>query len=999
MNYKEEEYKDCIEWINKQIEDDPITDLLSGLQNGIKLIKIVEKLTHKNAIGYNTNPKNIFQIQQNMGVLLKLVKENYGEPMGLDATLLANGEIQQFLSLIFFIGQKSGTRIQKRRTLGRNTMNRVIQYQSCLQNETETLTKKLCDIQEEEQKKQIQQEKQITPKEENKPSQNVEVEVIETKKNYSESRKTQLENLSPIKETYTEEEIKSPTIKEPKELDQKITSEQKENEMVIQPPKVPEKPKKLQHKPNSENGSNNDEKINEINQKIEENQLFKSESSKEKKWNEKEYNINLVKEIQRRVYGFLSRKSSKSTMKLLVQRKNVVNELIKTEEVYVNKLQQFLDFYLKVALTVYPTDKILKKCEEDIRVILGYNKMMYQSVLELQKEVLYYGKGIGAVFQKSVHFLKTYCSYVNSTDAINEHEEKLRKTNKQFDSALNEIRKINKLDTFNSYVILPVQRIPRYRLLLQELLKTLPPQHSEYSSLNKSLQAITDIGIVVNESKRTLENQQLIGKLTNKFKYSQGINPIEPNASRKIIRFGIITIYEPEAKPKYRSVYLFLFNDTIILTKIISPGTSHKGKIFNETIQTVCESKKQLTVELIIPIGSFCVLDSIKIESSPTFLIVNKSGKSIYFICANEEEKMDWIVDLDNQILQTQEQSLLTISHSNNSLPSFYEEYKNQWDENTIRDIWWKGPIGSDGKYMILGNGFLCTFSNEEDAFKRIRMIDYFVTKYTSVAFIPPSFISLINYGTQDKINSVFDMCSTSLALLWVFYIRQSFIGSYDHEETHLDLFEGIDSDIAGLTVKNIMLGLESIPSNKVCADCGSTNLHFVDLNYGCFLCCACGRAHMLFPKVQNTSNICTIDKTFEYKVPEIKKLIQFGNGFGNILRLTGKEIPKSSVEYEGENKYQYFWTKYGIEGEAPKSIKSDLKKKQITLEIKRATISQSSNNQSSTKTPTTPITELNKEKRNTISSISQAPIAQKTTEKTKRKEGEKEKKRKKSFH
>ncbi|EKE39070.1 hypothetical protein ENUP19_0061G0109 [Entamoeba nuttalli] len=997
MNYKEEEYKDCIEWINKQLEDEPITDLLSGLQNGIKLIKIVEKLTHKSAVRYNSNPKNIFQIQQNMDVLLKMIKENYGEPIGSDATLLANGEIQQFLSLIFFIGQKSGTKIQKRRTLGRNTMNRVIQYQSRLQNETESFTKKIHNIQEEEQTKEIQQEKQITPKKENKPSQTEEVKGIETKKKYSKIRKTQSENLSIIKETNTEEEIKSPIIKESKELDQKIPSEQKDDEIFLQPPKVPEKPKKLQHKIHSENESNNDEKMNEINQKIEENQIFNSENFKEKKWNEKEYDINLVKDIQRRIYGFLSRKSSKSTMRLLAQRKNVVKELIKTEEVYVNKLQQFLDFYLKTALTIYPTDKILKKCEEDVIVILGYNKMMYQSVLELQKKEFYYGQGIGDVFQKLAHFLKTYCSYVNSTEAINEHEEKLRKTNKQFDYALNEIRRINSLDTFNSYVILPVQRIPRYRLLLQELLKTLPPQHSEYNSLNNSLQAIADIGIVMNESKRTLETQQLIGKLTNKFKYSQGMNPIEPNASRKFIRFGLITIYEPEAKTKYRSVYLFLFNDTIILTKINSAGTSHKGKIFTETIQTICESKKQLTVESVIPIGSFCVLDSIKIELSPTFLIVNKSGKTVYFLCLNEEEKMGWIVDLDNQISQIQEQSLLTISHSNNSLPSFYKEYKNQLSENTIRDIWWKGPIGSDGKYMILGNGFLCTFSNEEDAFKRIRVNDYFVTKYTSVAFIPPSCISLINYGTYDKTKSVFDMCCTSLALLWVFYIRQSFIGSYDYEETHLDLFEGIDSDIAGLTVKNIMLGLESIPSNRVCADCGSTDLRFVDLNYGCFLCCACGRAHTLFPTIRNTSNICTIDKTSEYQVSEIKKLIQFGNGFGNILRLTGKEIPKSSVEYEEANKYQYYWIKYGIEGDAPKCIKSDLKKKQISAELKRVTVSQTSNNQPSIDTSTIPITELNKEKRNTISSILQTPITQQPTEKTKRKEGEK--KRKKSFY
>ena len=53
--------------------------------------------------------------------------------------------------------------------------------------------------------------------------------------------------------------------------------------------------------------------------------------------------------------------------------------------------------------------------------------------------------------------------------------------------------------TLESLLILPIQRIPRYRLLLQELLKHTPPSHPDAPPLNQSLAITCDVALHVNE--------------------------------------------------------------------------------------------------------------------------------------------------------------------------------------------------------------------------------------------------------------------------------------------------------------------------------------------------------------------------------------------------------------------------------------------------------------------------------------------------------------------
>ncbi|EDR29477.1 hyaluronan mediated motility receptor, putative [Entamoeba dispar SAW760] len=1226
MSFLQEELDQCVQWVNLHLDNEESIQKVEQLQDGTKLIEIVEKLSGKKAPRYFPNGQTVFQIQENLNILLGLVKSCYGNDVMFDVTELSRGNIQQFLSLVFFIAKKSNTRIEKKRkfisnktsissvfeskfqkglepntnthnnsdkplqelipsqneikptssdnldnqiTLNELPLNEIqidiiVSQMFCTLNKNELITKdlrekrinklekeklsKICEeveIQdvlefkklnisldyekginmtehnqintpqienqiddydkdvhkdnplvekevlndstaqtntltlEEKLNKDNKQEINVIPfsqpltetttidtsykteaiqedstKESNKftptesltssseditsqpedindndlityqekenqqegqqklepipleclepnqqeiknekineeldPSQNhYELTQKEIEKEKEESAQTQVEietdkpkEEEPEKEEkedgLIEEERKQLTQQEQeestkeeleqtqveleneKQKEDRITQEEEpiqqeiENERLKEENTITQKdPGVIQEKtkPNQENTEIENTKPTE---EIELTQQEESQESKtteepipiqteienekakekteEKRWNEKEYDINAVKEIQRRISGHLSRISSYSTMRLLTQRKNIVKELISTEEIYINRLRQFLDYYLKAAIELLPNDKLLKKCKEDIIVILGYNNMIYTNLTDLQKKGYYYGQGIGSVFQKLAHFLKTYCSYVNSTDAITEHENKLRKSNKQFESMINNIRKTHKMESFNSYVILPIQRIPRYRLLLKELMKTVPQQHNEYKELYDSLQRITEVGIIVNENKRKMENQHITVQLLSKFKYPQGTNPIELKGSTTFVKFGVLTLYDPETKPKNRNVNVFLFNDNLVIAKILTTGTLHKGELIPETLEPILESKKQLNVELVIPFERFTVVDWVDIEGSPAFGLITDSGETLRFSCSNKETKMNWCTELDTQISQTQEQTLVAITRSNPELISQYKQSISINDKEHLKKIVWQGDVGDNDQYLILTGNYLVLFNTVMDAYKKTSPISLYLTQCLSVIFEPPTSFSIINYCDDNKVKTTFKTTSTAAALLWVFYIRQSFIKQHGFDKTKPEIFKEEEVTFQ-LNSRDIIYGLIQNKYNKKCADCRTTPIHYVDMDFGCFLCLKCGMVHKNFSK---KLGICKIEDIQKHSIKDIQNLISLGNAFGNIERIESCEDTSEEKTNLGD-KNQYLLKKYGIEGYVHKGLVADSQRKSHVLKL-----------------------------------------------------------------
>lgn len=62
-------------------------------------------------------------------------------------------------------------------------------------------------------------------------------------------------------------------------------------------------------------------------------------------------------------------------------------------------------------------------------------------------------------------------------------------------------------------MILPIQRVPRYEMLLRELVKHTANNHPDLQVIKDSLAEISNIAGRINEGKRKFENLQKVGRI------------------------------------------------------------------------------------------------------------------------------------------------------------------------------------------------------------------------------------------------------------------------------------------------------------------------------------------------------------------------------------------------------------------------------------------------------------------------------------------------------
>lgn len=171
----------------------------------------------------------------------------------------------------------------------------------------------------------------------------------------------------------------------------------------------------------------------------------------------------------------------------------------------------------------------------NIKQILGANVYMLE---RLKQEVDLVGEGneeccaIGKVFQEIGPFLKLYTDFVNNYDEAYALYKKLRSqkwfisyvqhcTTKLPPDLRNENTSLS--SDLQTLLILPIQRIPRYQMLLQSILEVTDESMDDYPFVVRAVKLITESAIHCNNSKAASESLTVltdIAQLLNKY---QGI--------------------------------------------------------------------------------------------------------------------------------------------------------------------------------------------------------------------------------------------------------------------------------------------------------------------------------------------------------------------------------------------------------------------------------------------------------------------------------------------
>ncbi|KAF8927229.1 hypothetical protein BGZ58_010547 [Dissophora ornata] len=150
---------------------------------------------------------------------------------------------------------------------------------------------------------------------------------------------------------------------------------------------------------------------------------------------------------------------------------------------------------------------------------------------------------IGRVFAEHVPYMKMYSFYINNYDnALRVLQTQLtqakhKKKMKEF------LRRCAKHPNhtqlaLQGYLLLPVQRIPRYKLLLQDLLENTWADHVDHQDIAMALEKISSRADEMNERKRQYENHEKVLLVQNRIIGQYKTPLVQPH--RKVVREGML---------------------------------------------------------------------------------------------------------------------------------------------------------------------------------------------------------------------------------------------------------------------------------------------------------------------------------------------------------------------------------------------------------------------------------------------------------------------------
>ncbi|XP_068104408.1 FYVE, RhoGEF and PH domain-containing protein 1 isoform X2 [Hyperolius riggenbachi] len=330
---------------------------------------------------------------------------------------------------------------------------------------------------------------------------------------------------------------------------------------------------------------------------------------------------------------------------------NIANELLQTEKAYVSRLhlldQVFCARLLEEAGTKasFPGEVVMG-IFSNICSIYCFHQQFLLPELEKRMQEWDTNPRIGDILQKLAPFLKMYGEYVKNFDRAMELVNTWTERSSQFKSIIHEVQKEEACGnlTLQHHMLEPVQRIPRYELLLKDYLQKLSEDSRDRRDAEKSLDLIATAAEHSNAAIRKMERMH---KLLKVYELLGGEEDIV-NPTNELIKEGhILKLSAKNGTTQDR--YLILFNDRLLYCvpklRLIGQKYSVRARIDVDGMELKHSSSPNLT---------------------RTFLVSGKQ-RSLELQARTEEEKKDWIQAIEATMSrheQTMEQfKLLNSSH------------------------------------------------------------------------------------------------------------------------------------------------------------------------------------------------------------------------------------------------------------------------------------------------------------------------------------------------
>ncbi|XP_061591699.1 FYVE, RhoGEF and PH domain-containing protein 1 isoform X2 [Cololabis saira] len=330
---------------------------------------------------------------------------------------------------------------------------------------------------------------------------------------------------------------------------------------------------------------------------------------------------------------------------------NIANELLHTETAYVSKLhlldQVFCARLLEEARcrSSFPCD-VVQGIFSNICSIYCFHQQFLLPALQKRMDEWDLNPRIGDILQKLAPFLKMYGEYVKNFDRAMELVNTWMERSAQFKAIIQEIQREERCGnlTLQHHMLEPVQRIPRYELLLKDYLHRLPEDAPDHRDAQKSLELIATAAEHSNAAIRKMERMR---KLLKVYELLGGEEDIV-NPTNELIKEGhILKLSNKNGTTQDR--YLILFNDRLLYCV---PKLRLMGQKYG--------------VRTRIDVDGMELKETSSAAVPRTFLVSGKQ-RSLELQARTEEDKKDWIKAIQATI-QRHEQTAESFRHLSCSL-------------------------------------------------------------------------------------------------------------------------------------------------------------------------------------------------------------------------------------------------------------------------------------------------------------------------------------------
>eukprot|EP00475_Leptophrys_vorax_P038168 TRINITY_DN6681_c0_g1_i1.p1 TRINITY_DN6681_c0_g1~~TRINITY_DN6681_c0_g1_i1.p1 ORF type:complete len:620 (-),score=154.88 TRINITY_DN6681_c0_g1_i1:44-1903(-) len=249
--------------------------------------------------------------------------------------------------------------------------------------------------------------------------------------------------------------------------------------------------------------------------------------------------------------------------KRIEKRRLVIQELVETEKSYVAHLDSLVNVYEK---PMKEQAAALNLTLKDVSEMFGNIEILKNFHAKFQKELDNSRDSIPQTFLKYADFFRMYFDYCGKYDAA---VSKLHGYTKEtaFRTFLQTQAEQVKGQDITSFLIMPVQRIPRYELLLKEMRKY-SNDESEAEAITSALEKIHSLAELVNEKTAEFERTAKLMQIQNQLKGHKEDFTIFCASRHLIDQFDCeeILVYHSALKDRYRyrPRRLYLFTDMIM---------------------------------------------------------------------------------------------------------------------------------------------------------------------------------------------------------------------------------------------------------------------------------------------------------------------------------------------------------------------------------------------------------------------------------------------------